>query len=73
MQIFCFAQNQMRMMGMNKIVKILCGNDKHNQRKDNSPRAVTRQLMRGLRSWQGQQERRDDVMIIALKPENKQR
>ena len=67
------VQNQMRMIGMNNIVKILSGEDENNQRKDNSPRAVTRQLMRSLRSWQGQQERRDDVMIIALKPENKQR
>ena len=67
------VQNQMRMIGMNNIVKILSGEDENNQRKGNSPRAVTRQLMRSLRSWQGQQERRDDVMIIALKPENQQR
>ncbi len=62
------ASPQKRMMGTGHILKLLSGEMPDNQRNENTPRAITRQLMRGLRNWQGQQERRDDVMILAFKP-----
>ena len=35
---------------------------------DNSPKAITRSLMRDFRSWQGSEERRDDITLFAFKP-----
>ena len=41
---------------------------KMNEAADNSPKAVTRSLMRDFRSWQGSEERRDDITLFAFKP-----
>jgi len=61
---------QSKMFGMARLTSLLNGDDKDNIRAENSPHAITRQMMRALRLWQGQQERRDDVMIIALRPDS---
>jgi len=60
---------QSKMYGMTRLAALLNGEDDSNIRADNGPHAITRQMMRALRGWQGQQERRDDVMIIAVRPE----
>lgn len=35
---------------------------------DNSPKQVNRSVMRDFRSWQGKEERRDDVTLISFQP-----
>ena len=34
----------------------------------NTPQALSRSLMRSFRAWQGSEERRDDITLIAFKP-----
>ena len=60
--------SQLRMMGVSHVLNLLRDKSAAPSAPDNSPRAVTRRLMRGLRLWQGQQERRDDVMMLAVRP-----
>jgi len=50
-----------RMMGSRHFQSLL------SEAKSTDPRKLANQLMRGLRRWQGEEERRDDVMILAFR------
>ena len=52
-----------RMMGNRQFEALLC------EAKSNDPKKLANSLMRGLRRWQGSQERRDDVMVLAFCPD----
>jgi len=52
-----------RMMGSRYFEALL------REAKSNDPKKLANSLMRGLRRWQGSEERRDDVMVLAFCPE----
>jgi serine phosphatase RsbU (regulator of sigma subunit) len=41
--------------------------------KTSEPKKLVNALMRGLRQWQSMHHRRDDVMILAFKPDEEER
>jgi len=51
-----------RVMGTRRMLARL------NEATDTSPAGLVRVLARSLKEWQGEEERRDDVMVLAFRP-----
>jgi len=51
-----------RVMGTDQIIDMMAG------AQDTDPRRLVNIIMRGLRQWQGHEHRRDDVMLLSLRP-----
>ena len=51
-----------RIMGRQKLLSYLQG------ARSSHPEHLVNAVVRGLRSWQGKQDRRDDVMIFSFRP-----
>ena len=56
------GQDVRRSYGNNRLIQKL------KEAEDNSPKALMRSLMRDFRTWQGKEERRDDITLLAFKP-----
>ena len=56
------GEQAMRIMGRQKLLSYL------QNARSSQPEHIANAVVRGLRSWQGKQERRDDVMIFSFRP-----